>query len=104
MAALGTRRASPRHVPRSRQFGLTSAPMVPHLVQTIFGPNDGMARSPGRWSTFRITSWAALMTLDRERPHAVLAHVLQRHRLDRIIEARAGHAKKSPAHAGQSVL
>jgi hypothetical protein len=33
---------------------------------------------------------AALMTLDCERPHAIGAHILQRHRLDRIIEAGAG--------------
>jgi hypothetical protein len=36
---------------------LTSAPMVPHFVQTIFDPNDGTVRSPGRWSTFITTSW-----------------------------------------------
>jgi hypothetical protein len=40
---------------RSRQFGRTSAPMVPHFVHT-FGPNDGTVTSPGRWSTFMITS------------------------------------------------
>jgi hypothetical protein len=42
--------------PRFRQFGRTSAPMVPHFVHTILGPNDGTVTSPGRWSTFMITS------------------------------------------------
>jgi hypothetical protein len=56
MAAPGTRRASSRYVPRSRQFGRTSAPMVPHFVQIIFGRNDGTVRSAGRWSTFMIIS------------------------------------------------
>ena len=32
----------------SRQFGRTSAPMVPHFVQTIFGSNDFTVRSPGQ--------------------------------------------------------
>jgi hypothetical protein len=41
---------------RSRQFGRTSAPMVPHFVHTILGPNDGTVTSPERWSTFVITS------------------------------------------------
>jgi hypothetical protein len=33
---------------RSGQFGLTSAPMVPHFVHTIRGMNDVTVRSPGR--------------------------------------------------------
>jgi hypothetical protein len=37
----------------------------------------------------------ALMALDRERPHAVLAHVGEVHRLDRIVEAGAGHWSKA---------
>jgi hypothetical protein len=40
----------------SSQFGRTSAPIVPHFVHTIFGPNEGTVTSPGRWSTFMITS------------------------------------------------
>jgi hypothetical protein len=27
---------------------LTSAPIIPHFVQTIFGPNDDTVRCPGR--------------------------------------------------------
>jgi hypothetical protein len=38
------------------QFGRTLAPTVPHLVQTMRGPNDETARSPGKWSTFIRTS------------------------------------------------
>ena len=41
-----------RVVTRSFQFGRASAPMVPHFVHTIRGPNEGTVRSPGRWSTF----------------------------------------------------
>jgi hypothetical protein len=37
-----------RYLPRSRQFGLTSAPTIPHLVHTMRGPNDGTVRSPGK--------------------------------------------------------
>ena len=40
----------------SSQFGLASAPMVPHFVHAIFGPNEGTVTSPGRWSTFMISS------------------------------------------------
>jgi hypothetical protein len=32
----------------------------------------------------------------RQRPHAVVTHVLQRHRLDRIVETRAGHVEGYP--------
>jgi hypothetical protein len=39
------------------------------------------------------------MTLDRERPHAIVAHVLQRHRLDRIVGTRAGHRRYFYSHA-----
>jgi hypothetical protein len=39
----------------SRQFGLRSAPIIPHFVHTMRGPNDGTVRSLGRWSTFTIT-------------------------------------------------
>ena len=34
----------------------TSAPMVPHFVHTMRGPNDGTVRSPDKWSTFMIVS------------------------------------------------
>ena len=44
------------HRALSRQFGLTSAPIVPHFVHTMRGPKDGIVMSPGRWSTLRITS------------------------------------------------
>jgi|HubBroStandDraft_6_1064221.scaffolds.fasta_scaffold681470_2 hypothetical protein len=40
---------------RSCQFGRTSAPIAPHLVHTMRGPNEGTVRSPGRWSTLTIT-------------------------------------------------
>jgi hypothetical protein len=43
------------HRSHSRQFGRTSAPIIPHFVQTIFGPNDGTVSPPDRWSTFMIT-------------------------------------------------
>jgi hypothetical protein len=43
--------------PRSIQFGRTLAPIVPHLVHTMRGPNDGTVRSPGGWSTSTITRW-----------------------------------------------
>jgi hypothetical protein len=67
----------------SRQFGRTSAPMVPHFVHTMRGPNEGTVKSPGRWSTFMITS----LPLDSERG------------LDRIVEARAGPCHHTPARA-----
>jgi hypothetical protein len=44
----------------SRQSGRTSAPIVPHSVQTIFALNDGTVRWPGRWSTFITLSWRQL--------------------------------------------
>jgi hypothetical protein len=39
----------------------------------------------------------ALVALDRERPHPILAHVGKRHRLDRIAEARTGHRHQTPS-------
>jgi hypothetical protein len=39
----------------------------------------------------------ALRALDRQRTHAILAHVAKRHRLDRFVEAR--HQTKSPRGA-----
>jgi hypothetical protein len=41
---------------RALSAGLTSAPIVPHFVHTMRGPNDGTVRSPGMWSTFMIVS------------------------------------------------
>src|SRR5436190_4130156 len=38
------------HFHRPCQFGRASAPIVPHFVQTMRGPNEGTVRSPGRWS------------------------------------------------------
>jgi hypothetical protein len=45
-----------RYLVASIQFGRTSAPIVPHFVHTMREPKDGAVRSPGRWSTFMITS------------------------------------------------
>jgi hypothetical protein len=39
-----------------RALARTSAPMVPHFVHTMRGPNVGTVRSPARWSTFKSTS------------------------------------------------
>jgi len=36
---------------RSRQFGRTSAPMIPQLVQTMRGPNAGTGTSSGQASS-----------------------------------------------------
>jgi hypothetical protein len=99
MAALGTRRASSRYVPRARQFGRTSAPMVPHFVQIIFGPNDGTVRST-EVVDVHDHFVPALVTLDRERPHAIGAHVAEVHRLDRIVETPGRHKQKNPALGG----
>jgi hypothetical protein len=52
------------------------------------------ATSPQRYSNRPVAS--------TEGPHAILAHVAERHRFDRIVEAR--RAKKSPAGTGQSCL
>jgi hypothetical protein len=38
-------RAAPHHRCRSDQFGRTSAPTIPHFVQTIRGPNSRTRRS-----------------------------------------------------------
>src|SRR6516162_7247330 len=37
----------------------------------------------------------ALIALDPRGPHAVLTHVLEVHRLDRVIETRTGHSRDS---------
>jgi hypothetical protein len=74
----------------SRQFGLTSAPIIPQLVHTMRGPNDGTVTSPGRIDVHDPLV-PALMALDRERPHAVVPHVREVHRLDRIIEQVVCH-------------
>jgi len=44
----------------------------------------------------------ALVALDRERPHAILAHVLQRHWLDWIVEARTHRPSRARCIAGLS--
>jgi hypothetical protein len=44
-----------RFLSRTRQFGRTSAPTMPHFVQTMRGPNQRTLRSLGNLSTFRIT-------------------------------------------------
>jgi hypothetical protein len=41
----------------SRQFGRASAPMIPHLVRTIRGPNTGTRTSSGQRSALKIASW-----------------------------------------------
>jgi hypothetical protein len=38
------------HQARFFEFDLTSAPIVPHLVHAMRGPNEGTVTSPGRWS------------------------------------------------------
>jgi hypothetical protein len=48
--------ADRHHYPHSFQLGRTSAARVPHFAHTNFGPNEGTVTSPGRWSTFMITS------------------------------------------------
>jgi hypothetical protein len=48
---------------RSCQFGRTSAPMIPHRVHTMRGPNDGTATSSGHGSALRWnahTPWCVL--------------------------------------------
>jgi hypothetical protein len=45
---------------------------------------------------------ATLVALDVERPHTVVAHVLQRHRLDGVVETASGHNAKAPHVAGLS--
>jgi hypothetical protein len=39
---------------RSRQFGRTSAPTIPHFVHTIGGPKDGTGTSSGHGSALKI--------------------------------------------------
>jgi hypothetical protein len=70
----------------SCQFGRTSAPMVPHLVQTMRRPNDG--EIAGQMVDVADHTMTTLVALDIERPHAGLPHVLQRHRLERFVRAR----------------
>jgi hypothetical protein len=41
----------------SSQFGRASAPMIPHLVHTIRGPNTGTRTSSGQRSALKIASW-----------------------------------------------
>jgi hypothetical protein len=42
---------------RSRQFGRTSAPMMPQRVHTIRGPNVGTGTSSDHWSALKIARW-----------------------------------------------
>jgi hypothetical protein len=42
----------------------------------------------------------ALVAVDRERPHAIGAHVAEVHRLDRIVETPGRHKQKNPALGG----
>jgi hypothetical protein len=42
---------------RSRQFGRTSAPTIPHFVHTIRGPNDGTGTSSGHVSALMMARW-----------------------------------------------
>jgi hypothetical protein len=61
---------------------------MPHLVQTIRGPNSRTRRSPGYLSTLMTTS-----CLQPCRPDAVLAHVGQVHRLDGVLRWKRHHPR-----------
>jgi hypothetical protein len=79
------------HRPRSFQFGLTSAPMVPYCVHTMRGSNDFTARPPARRSALKIISlrhWERRTARDRTPFSRTFC---KRHRLDRIVEA--GHRR-----------
>jgi hypothetical protein len=58
--------------PRSRQFGRTSAPRVPHFEHSIRGPNRGTGTSSGQGSALKIASWWHLGTSLRKRAHRVV--------------------------------
>jgi hypothetical protein len=78
-----------RHLPpSSAAHRLRSSRISCSLGRPLIGVNDRLV--------------VTLPTGDRERSHAVLAHVLQRHRLDRIVEAR--HQTKSPRGAAANAL
>jgi hypothetical protein len=63
---IGSNRAS--YLLRSFQLGLTSAPTMPHFVQTMRGPNSRTRRSPGYLSTLRLTSWRQPKHMTRSDP------------------------------------
>jgi hypothetical protein len=71
------------HFSRSFQFGRTSAPTMPHLVQTIRGPNSRTRRIAGILIDVEDHLVSAAVAHDQQRPDAVLAHVREVHRLDR---------------------
>jgi hypothetical protein len=65
----------------SSQFGRASAPMIPHRVHTMRGPNDGTGTWSGHGSAPQDRPMVALPPRHFERPHAVGAHVAQCHRV-----------------------
>ena len=75
---------------RSCQFGRASAPMMPHRVQTMPGPNDGTAMSSGHRSEDRPV--VALPAAHVERPHSVSMHVAEGHRRASLRSWSCGHA------------
>jgi hypothetical protein len=92
----------------SRQFGRTSAPIVPHFVHTIRGLKDGTVRSPGRWSTFTITScrhWWHWTASDRTPFSRMLESVIGSTgplKRDRAITTAPRAPAASPGCAGSS--
>jgi hypothetical protein len=84
----------------SFQYGRGSAPTIPQQVQTMRGPKAGTATSSGQRSALSTAWLVALPAIDGERPHAELAHVVERHRLDRLVEA--GHQRSLPSGASST--
>jgi hypothetical protein len=67
----------------SNQFGLASAPIMPHAVQTICWPNHGTATFIGVviGTDHRLVLAIWVDAVHGETTHAELAHVAERHRI-----------------------
>jgi hypothetical protein len=67
--------------------------MLPHFMRTIFDPNVGTVRWPGRWSTLRITCrhWWQWIASERTPFARMLARSIG---LIRIMEAAAGNHQR----------
>jgi hypothetical protein len=75
----------------SSQFGRTSAPpMVPHLLHTMRGPNEGMVDIDD-------DAVATLVALDVKRADAVVAHIGERHGVAGQRSRASGHAERGPS-------